>query len=534
MKKQENSINVRIFYALKVAEKSEVPLLIMSNPGMGKTTTIVMYGKLRNMDVVCLQGNAETAEAIHGYETVSTAPVKPGEVVISSRTRPSWMNRILENQRNGKKTILFLDEITTANEFVQSALLKLIFDRTCGVEKLPPVEECLIVSAGNYINNLTSSMTILAPLMNRFMIYNITPTVNDLPCFLNKYAGALSGSEVVDPMVQIEGILKELDSQESTYDEATKSKIGEYFERSILETAKMLITMSGKVDLSITDLKNIYGDVDDEDPTLYGFITPRSLCYLRDVAVACYISFGEEGIKSDNFKQMINGLCGIGLTKEKKSSTINIKTNKIGQEFYISLSQVATELSKLSSDALPEYVNYFSGVIKGVKSKDRPKNEQGKFSNAELNALKNKIEAMNGDSKLDKLKKPLEADLITELGQLLIDTSSIIPKGGKFNTTSGDDKSEVVKNLKKNGLDVSVLAGYVSTWNMIADLYNSLRNFVRLDKWEYDTTTKESLDNVGSQISTTATSLKVYKRIFLISDPGASSIIPEITPTKTN
>ena len=75
--KENNSINVRIFYALKIAEMSNVPLLLMSNPGTGKTTTIMMYGKLRNMDVVCLQGNAEDAEAIHGYETVPSSTVVP-------------------------------------------------------------------------------------------------------------------------------------------------------------------------------------------------------------------------------------------------------------------------------------------------------------------------------------------------------------------------------------------------------------------------------------------------------------------------
>ena len=135
-------------------------------------------------------------------------------------------------------------------------------------------------------------MTILAPLMNRFMIYNITPTANDLAYFLNKYTGALSTGKIEDPMVELENNLRELDSQETHYDEATLGKIGEYFERSILETARMLATKAGKVDLSITDLRNIYGDVDDTDPNLYGFLTPRSLVYLRDVTIACYVSFG--------------------------------------------------------------------------------------------------------------------------------------------------------------------------------------------------------------------------------------------------
>ena len=532
MKKTDNSINVRIFYALKVAEKSQVPLLIMSNPGMGKTTTIVMYGKLRNMDVVCLQGNAETAEAIHGYETVSSAPVKPGEVVISSRTRPSWMNRILENQKNGRKTILFLDEITTANEYVQSALLKLIFDRTCGVEKLPPVEECLIVSAGNYINNLTSTMTVIAPLMNRFMIYNVTPTADDLGSFLNKYKGALGTGVCVDPMVEVESILRDLDNQESKVSEETKNKIGEYFEKSILETARMLITKSGKVDLSVTDLRNIYGDVDDEDPNLYGFITPRSLCYLREVTVACYLCFGKAGIQSDNFKQMINGLVGIGLSKETKGSNIHIKTNKIGSEFYTSLCQISVELDKLSSTILPEYVSYFTGMVNNVNNKGRAKDEIGKFSMPELQALRNKLEEMCSDKRLANVEKPLEDELLSKLSSTLTDTSSLIPMSSKYSVP--ESSASLKESLEKANVTVETVTGFVNVYNNIADTYNTLRKFVHFESWNYNKTTKEKVDKLGNTLSTPAVSVKMMKRMILSAVPGSSNLIPEAKTIDTH
>ena len=522
MSKDLNSINVRIFYALKVAEMSKVPLLLMSNPGMGKTTTIMMYGELRNMDVVCLQGNAETAEAIHGYETVPPVQTTPGEVVISSRTRPSWMNRVLENQRNGRKTILFLDELTTANEYVQAALLKLVFDRTCGIEKLPPVEECLIVSAGNYVNNLSSSMTMLPPLMNRFMIYNITVTPDDLNVFLNRYTGAISGS-IVDPMEVVKKQLRELDKQELSVSDDMKAKIGEYFERAILEATRMMATKSKTIDLSITELKNIYSDVTDEDPNLYGFVTPRSLVYLRSVAIACYIAFGEPGIKSDNFRNMINGLCGIALTKERVGEQINIKVNKIGSQYYDTLAHVAVELGKLSSDVLPTYVEYFTKLVK--KSNSSPLKKE------DLLAMKSKIDSMKSDDKIKSLKRPLEPSIISDISNTLITSLSTVPMvavavgGDGIGSQKLDD---IRKILEEKGLTETGVAEYIVLWNSVSDAFVSLKSFIEEPSWEYDSSVLENLTTVGrTKLSPMGVRLSVYKRTISLIYP-TSKLMPDL------
>jgi hypothetical protein len=378
--------------ALKVSEMSKVPVLILSNPGIGKTTTVEMYAKLRKdekgrpMDVVSLRGNSESPETIHGYETVSTAPVKAGEAVMSSHTRPSWMQRILDNDAQGIRTILFLDELTTANEFVQAALLHLIFDRKCGVEELPPTDRCLIVAAGNYMNNLSTSMTVISPVWNRFMIFNVTPTANDLPDFLCKYRGALSSGTPMDALAEVEKELSDLDKQELKLSESKFNKIGEYFEKSVAETARLLMTREGKMDLSVTDLRDIYGDVDESDPNIYGFPSFRTLNYLRDISIACYKCFGKPGIQSDNFRTMINGLCGVGVTKETKGSQTVTKTHKIGPDFFDSLSRTAVELDKLASSKLPEYIEYFQNIVTSSKG-DKKK---ASFDTPELNAIKNK------------------------------------------------------------------------------------------------------------------------------------------------
>ena len=132
-KSLNDSINVSIFTALKVSEVSKVPVLIMSNPGVGKSTSVEMYAKVRGYNLVLLRGNSTTAEEIMGYDVADTNLEEP----TTKHLRPSWYTKILKEHESGGKSLLFLDEITTANEYVQAALLHLVFERKVGDEKLP-------------------------------------------------------------------------------------------------------------------------------------------------------------------------------------------------------------------------------------------------------------------------------------------------------------------------------------------------------------------------------------------------------------
>lgn len=78
------------------------------------------------------------------------------------------------------------------------------------------------------------------------------------------------------------------------------------------------MTSGGKpVDLAITELNGIYADAENETK-LYGFTTFRTLNYLRDVTIASFKCFGKSGITSDNYRNMIDGLCGIGISRDPK------------------------------------------------------------------------------------------------------------------------------------------------------------------------------------------------------------------------
>ena len=170
--------------------------------------------------------------------------------------------------------LLFLDELTTATEYVQAALLHLIFERSCKDEKFP--EDTLVVAAGNYAQNLTTSMQLLSPIMNRFAIYNLRPSAKvDLKVFLNKFDGAASNQNHIpnDNMAVLSNILKKMDAAELTVSKEHYNRIGEFFETSIRTTAENVL--SRKIDWNITDLSSIYSEPDPNDSRVYGFLSLR-------------------------------------------------------------------------------------------------------------------------------------------------------------------------------------------------------------------------------------------------------------------
>jgi hypothetical protein len=175
-----------IFKALKISEFSKIPFLFIGNPGTGKTTTVEMFCKIRGYELVLLRGSQSSPEEILGFDVNSRSEDK-----FTDKKFPSWYRDVKNIYNNGGKVLLFLDEITGANEYTQSALLNLIFDRKVSTEKLP--DDLLIVAAGNYADNLSTQFNLLPPLMSRFCVFNVVPTLDDIDAFLSEFRGGLLG-----------------------------------------------------------------------------------------------------------------------------------------------------------------------------------------------------------------------------------------------------------------------------------------------------------------------------------------------------
>lgn len=147
-----------------------VPGIIMSTPGIGKTTTVSLWAQTKGYNLITLTPSTYGTDDILGLQSLVD-----GKLV---RLTPAWFNQLTEYAQNGHRNVLFIDEISATNDFLQPPLFRLVFDRMLGEIPLP--QNTLIVAAGNYSGDLNNTFKMTGPLVNRFMILNITNEDIDL------------------------------------------------------------------------------------------------------------------------------------------------------------------------------------------------------------------------------------------------------------------------------------------------------------------------------------------------------------------
>lgn len=461
-----DSINMSIFFALKVSEKSKKPLLIMSCPGLGKTTTVELFAQVRGYNLQLLRGNSTSAEEVLGYDTVSDLEEDRAQKT-TRHCRPSWFTKVLQASERGEKTLLFLDEITTANEWTQSALLHLVFERMVGDEELP--KDTLIVSAGNYAQNLSSQMNMLPPLMNRFVIHNITPKREHLKQFLSRYDGAHTNTGVVDYFDTLVEAMNELDKQEKTFEKPVFDKIGAFIEGTVLKTTEDLMS-SGKLDMSVVELQDIYSDMG-KDRILRGFVTLRTLNYLRDIAIWTYVCFGKQGLESGHFKLMVEGLVGIGLSQGARDSSPTI--NLLANNYFDDLKRVSNELDKMTDDTFAQYEAAFTALSEKKKTG---------YEMGELEILTNKIAELMSDTNIKsrRIQRPITLEHINGILDRLAKSAA----KAAADTTYEQNKSLTEQKGLQDVETGSFMKGVV-LWNSVAKATESLLTVLAEDDFNY-------------------------------------------------
>ena len=150
---------------ISIENHRNVPGLIMSSPGSGKTSTVERYCEYRDYNLTSLIASQYSQDDILGIQSVSH-----GKLV---RLTPAWFDDLIERAKNGRRNVLFLDELTTCDEFIQAPLLNLISTGSLGLHKLP--ENTIIIAAGNYSEELNNVFSLTAPTVNRFLILNVSP-----------------------------------------------------------------------------------------------------------------------------------------------------------------------------------------------------------------------------------------------------------------------------------------------------------------------------------------------------------------------
>lgn len=505
---KSNSINAQIFYALKISEKAKVPFLFMSAPGMGKSTTVKWFAEAEGYELETLRGNSTSEDEIMGYDVVdekNTTAVETnlvaGEETQAARSAlhliPSWYKRVLKSHNDGKRTLLFIDEITTCSDRVQSALLHLIFDRQVHEYNLP--DDTLIVAAGNYSQSLGNTFGLIPPLMNRFCIFNIIPDNDDIAPFLSKYKKKST--------VNAKDMLVKMTKNKKVVSDDVLNRIGEYIEIGVEETTKLLQSPAEKkIDLKVTDTQSLYSDIE-KDEALCGFVTPRTLCYYRDASIAAYLCFGKEGIVSNNYKKIIEGLVGIGLTRDGNSE---VKKHSLVDVYYKNMTQVVVDLEKLENDKIAEYEKYFSEM---VDAKD-----VASISYEDLLAINSKISELKGDVKVENIDRPIEPGIVTKICEVLTKRSDVLK-----NITL--DPQDLING--GTGCSLEEFVGYTTKWNNVADALENLGTLVENDKKGYSDKVKLSVKKAKKKVSDNLSRLRVLRNNFLKQSTVEASLVPE-------
>lgn len=134
-----------------------IPVLLWGRPGVGKSSFIEGLAKA-SLPVTTL------IASIHDPTDFSGLPVlEDGRVRYAV---PRWVDDFADDGDG----ILFLDELSTAPPSVQSALLRVVFERKVGFHPLPPGVR--IVAAANPPDLMVGGWELSPPLRNRFVHLN--------------------------------------------------------------------------------------------------------------------------------------------------------------------------------------------------------------------------------------------------------------------------------------------------------------------------------------------------------------------------
>jgi hypothetical protein len=151
---------------LSASEGLHTPVMLWGPPGVGKSQIVQQIAISHGADVIDVRLSQMEPSDLRGI------PMRVDDFV-------EWAIPAMlpDEQRHGKKGILFLDEVTSAPPSVSAAAYQLILDRRLGEYKVPT--GWAIFAAGNRQGDRGVTYTMPSPLANRFSHFDVDINLDD-------------------------------------------------------------------------------------------------------------------------------------------------------------------------------------------------------------------------------------------------------------------------------------------------------------------------------------------------------------------
>jgi MoxR-like ATPase len=287
-----NPVRDAVETVIEISRHSGVPVLLLGNPGIAKSTVTANWAKRNGYALETLIGSRFTQEEILGFQVrVEDNGAERGASQDTVRLEiipPFWYRNIIEHEKRGVPALLFLDELSTAEENVQGALLQLIFDRTIGGGKMLPAST-LVIAAANYKENLPYRFNIIAPVLNRFCLFNLSYSTNEA---------------LLREFLQDEAALQNdtLSFSDDPVTEPQRAKI-----RDGLKLLLASLFNETGINPNNRNYRKIY-----EQPFIHNFVTARTVSYLYRVTVSFFAKGLTVAANGPVMLEMVCGLIGAG------------------------------------------------------------------------------------------------------------------------------------------------------------------------------------------------------------------------------
>lgn len=151
---------------IDAASRAHVPVLLWSDPGMGKSAVVRALAAADGVPVETVIGSQREPVDIAGWPVVADGAVQ-------TLALPDWAATLVE-ARGG---YLLLDELSTCSASVQAAMLTVALERTVGRTRLP--DDVRIVAAANPPDRSAGGVDLTPPMANRFLHIDFEPTAQE-------------------------------------------------------------------------------------------------------------------------------------------------------------------------------------------------------------------------------------------------------------------------------------------------------------------------------------------------------------------